>query len=400
MKLKELFNFIDIKNVGWLEMIIALYPILAGYGYGSFKLSFGMLLILDVLLICRANRKMLHFGAINTLFIYMMLHHAVWLFVVPSIQSYFINSIIADFIFLLSLLIIVPYLDYIKLKNSINIVAIVCIGGMFYHLMMLNTGHSISPIKLPLLPEMGSQSRLYAVMERPTSFFWEPQSYASFMLVPLFFALREKRMIWSFLIAASMILSTSTTGILLSVIMIAFYTTTQKQKLIYRIISIGLVIGLVYFLVTSQFASAGLEKLESTNFEESNRTINGLLIAQSLSFSDLMFGIPYSNFQEAYDLHAITNSVIVKADGKLFVSAFWVSLISYGLVGLLIFLSVYYKIYKINGKILPYLVCIFIALFSNPDYIGASYVFQIIIMLTFVYYHKNEENIYSNNAVC
>ena len=30
-----------IFNVGLLEMAIALYPIIAGYGYGSFKLAFG-----------------------------------------------------------------------------------------------------------------------------------------------------------------------------------------------------------------------------------------------------------------------------------------------------------------------------------------------------------------------
>lgn len=42
-----------IFNVGLLEMAIALYPIIAGYGYGSFKLAFGFLLIIDVCLIGR-----------------------------------------------------------------------------------------------------------------------------------------------------------------------------------------------------------------------------------------------------------------------------------------------------------------------------------------------------------
>lgn len=40
-----------IFNVGLLEMAIALYPIIAGYGYGSFKLAFGFLLIIDVCLL-------------------------------------------------------------------------------------------------------------------------------------------------------------------------------------------------------------------------------------------------------------------------------------------------------------------------------------------------------------
>lgn len=46
-----------IFNVGLLEMAIALYPIIAGYGYGSFKLAFGFLLIIDVCLIGRMRQS-------------------------------------------------------------------------------------------------------------------------------------------------------------------------------------------------------------------------------------------------------------------------------------------------------------------------------------------------------
>lgn len=111
----------------------------------------------------------------------------------PSIPSYFPNSFIADVIYLVSIIIIVPHLDFEKLKNAIYIVSIVCIIGMFYHVILIMSGQSIQPIKLPFMPDMSSQTRLYSFLDRPTSFFWEPQSYASFMLVPLFFTLYEKR---------------------------------------------------------------------------------------------------------------------------------------------------------------------------------------------------------------
>lgn len=374
----------SIFNIGILELAIALYPIIAGYGYGSFQLAFGFLLIVDIFLINRKRQHKYSFGKIYQYMAFIVVHCAIWLLVMPSIPSYFINSFIADIIYLISIVIIVPQVDFDKLKNAIYIVTIVCAVGMLYHVFMIKSGHSIQPIKLPFLPDMSSKARLYSFLDRPTSFFWEPQSYASFMLVPLFFLLREKRLICAFAIAATMILSTSTTGILMALFMIGFYMVTQKQKMQYRILGIIAVIGLVYFLLYSSFTAAGLEKLQNTDMEENNRTINGLLIAKDMSFFDWLFGVPYANLQDAYEAGYITNKLIIHADGEVFVSAFWICLCCQGIIGLLFFLNIYLDIFKKDKTVLPYLICIIIGLFSNPDILGASYVFQLIIMYTFI----------------
>lgn len=371
-------------NIGILELAIALYPIIAGYGYGSFQLAFGFLLIVDIFLINRKRQHKYSFGKIYQYMAFIVVHCAIWLLVMPSIPSYFINSFIADIIYLISIVIIVPQVDFDKLKNAIYIVTIICAVGMLYHVFMIKSGHSIQPIKLPFMPDMSSKARLYSFLDRPTSFFWEPQSYASFMLVPLFFLLREKRLICAFAIAATMILSTSTTGIIMALFMIGFYMVTQKQKMQYRILGIIAVIGLVYFLLYSSFTAAGLEKLQNTDVEENNRTINGLLIAKDMSFFDWLFGVPYANLQDAYEAGYITNNLIIYADGEVFVSAFWISLCCQGIIGLLFFLNIYLDILKKDKTVLPYLICIIIGLFSNPDILGAAYVFQLIIMYTFI----------------
>ena len=374
----------SIFNIGILELAIALYPIIAGYGYGSFQLAFGFLLIVDIFLINRKRQHKYSFGKIYQYMAFIVVHCAIWLLVMPSIPSYFVNSFIADIIYLISIVIIVPQVDFDKLKNAIYIVTIICAVGMLYHVFMIKSGHSIQPIKLPFMPDMSSKARLYSFLDRPTSFFWEPQSYASFMLVPLFFLLREKRLICAFAIAATMILSTSTTGIFMALFMIGFYMVTQKQKMQYRILGIIAVIGLVYFLLYSSFTTAGLEKLQNTDMEENNRTINGLLIAKDMSFYDWLFGVPYANLQDAYEAGYITNNLIIHADGEVFVSAFWICLCCQGLIGLFFFLNIYWDIFKKDRTVLPYLVCIIIGLFSNPDILCASYVFQLIIMYTFI----------------
>lgn len=378
----------DVFNVGLLEMAIALYPIIAGYGYGSFRLAFGFLLIIDICLIGRIRQSNVSFRPLYQYLAFVVLHNTVWLFLLQSVPSHFVNSCIADVIYLVSIALIVPHLDFVKLKNSIYIVAAICMAGMIYHVLMIQTGQSVQPIKLPFMPEMETQSRLYAYIDRPTSFFWEPQSYASYMLVPLFFLLREKRMLFAFLVAASILVSTSTTGILMTIFMIGFFLLTQKQKIWYRGLGVVAVIGLVYFLLHSSFTSSGLEKLENTNLEETNRIINGVLIAQDINFFDLVFGVPYANLQDAYEAGYITRNVIVMADGIVFVSAFWVCLCCQGLIGLFFFLNVYWGIFRTDKSILPYLLCIIISLFSNPDILGASYVFQLIIMYAFISYNQ------------
>ena len=315
---------------------------------------------------------------------FIVVHCAIWLLVMPSIPSYFVNSFIADIIYLISIVIIVPQIDFDKLKNAIYIVTIICAVGMLYHVFMIKSGHSIQPIKLPLMPDMDSKARLYSFLDRPTSFFWEPQSYASFMLVPLFFLLREKKLICAFAIAATMILSTSTTGIIMALFMIGFYMVTQKQKMQYRLLGVIAVIGLVYFLLYSSFTTAGLEKLQNTDMEENNRTINGLLIAKDMSSFDWLFGVPYANLQDAYDAGYITKNLIIYANGEVFASAFWICLCCQGLIGLFFFLNIYWDILKKNHTVLPYLICIIIGLFSNPDILGAAYVFQLMIMYTFI----------------
>lgn len=380
-----------IFNVGILEMAIAMYPILAGYSYGSFRLAFVFLLIVDVCLIGLKVHTLMSFKPIYRYLVFIVLHNILWIFVMSSIPNYFLNSFLVDIIYLCSIPLIVPHIDFDKLRKSIYIVAVVCLAGMLYHVILIRSGQSIQPIKLPFMPDMGSETRLYSYLDRPTSFFWEPQSYSSFMLVPLFLLLREKKMISAFIVAASMMLSTSTTGILMALFMIGFFLLTQKQNMKYRIFTIISVVGLVLFLLYSSSTSVGLNKLQNTDIEESNRIINGFLIAKNMNFIDMLFGVPFANLQDAYEAGYITRDLIIHDDGVVFVSAFWICLCCQGIIGLFFFMSIYWNIYKNDRSILPYLICIIISLFSNPDILGASYVFQLMVMYSFISYNKQNK---------
>lgn len=382
--IKKIIRYIGIKKFGWLEFFMALYPILAGYGYGSFQFAFGVLFILDVLILFRGNYQKMKCLPLMVFFIYVIFHYMIWVLIMPSVPSYYINSFIATIIYVISVFIIAPQIDYHKFKSTINLVAIICMIGMIYHITMLSFGQSVSPIKLPFLPDMAQNTRLYQLFDRPTSFFWEPQSYASFMLFPLYFALYERKLIYAFIIAALMMASTSTTGLVLSILMFLLSLVSNRNKWHMSVFTIITVMALGYFLISSTYTIAGLEKFYNTEFEESNRVVNGLLILKNLNVEDIILGIPFANMQDAYDAGFFNTQLIVFEDGVLFVSAIWIALIQYGIIGLFLFLLPYFWIYKKDKLIFPLLTCIVVGHFSNPDFIGAAYVFQIITMLVFV----------------
>ena len=112
---------------------------------------------------------------------------------------------------------------------------------------------------------------------------------------------------------------------------------------------------------------------------------------RELDAIDLILGIPFANVQDAYEAGYLGSSLLVYREGNLFLSAIWLALVGYGIIGLLLFLIPYFWIFKKDGTIFPYLACIVVGHFSNPDFIGAAYVFQIITMLVLTNkYDKNK----------
>lgn len=405
--IKKISSYLGFGKMGWSEFIIALFPILAGYSYGSFRLSFGVLLVLDILIVLKGNNVFLKCLPLAFLSIYIVLHDIILALVTFDSHASLVNSIILIVVYAVSLFIITPKLDLEKLRSSIFFISFACMIGMIYHISIIAAGGSVSPIKLPFLPDTAPNTRLHEIVQRPTSFFWEPQSYASYMLAPLFFSLKERKIIYASIIAALMIASTSTTGLILSLMMfLLFLFSNRKSKFSAMFIIIAMLV-LWYFLTSSSYTAAGLDKFQNTNIEESNRISNGILILQSMDVSNLIFGIPFANVQDAYNSGYFGSSVIVYDDGVMFLSAIWLALVQYGIFGFILFLWPYFWILKKDYNIFPYLACVFAGHFSNPDFFGgAAYTFQIMVMLAFVsgnknkILHKNHESFNSNISVC
>lgn len=387
----KIADYLHLKDIGWLEMLFALYPILSAYSWGIVPLQLVMPLILILIAIMRCRGHFQKNRIYKPILIFLgfyIAHEIIWLFVMSSVQFYFINATISGIICLGSINIIFPAINKKKLIGSIYFVAILSILGLLYHVLLIRMGGSVEPLKLPLIGF--DFTRLDELGDRPSSFYMEPQAFVSFMLVPLFLALKENKLLWAGIIIISLFLSTSSTGIAISFLLLLFYVFTQKDKLWLKTLIIIGGVGLASLLVRSSFFEVGMSKMINTNIELNERLVNGPFVVQEMNPSDLVLGIRYANPYDYYRAGNVSNPFVTVSDNGMFVSSFWLVIIRFGIMGLLLYLNIFFKIINNYRDILPFILCIFVELFSNPDMIGSGFLFQFVFILSYIQYNRDD----------
>lgn len=389
----KIANYLRLKDIGWLEILFALYPILSAYSLGKVHLQLLMPLIFILIALKRCNARLTKKRIYKPILIFLgfyIAHEIVWLFIMNSVQFYFINAFISGIICLGSINLIFPAINNKKLIGSMNFVAILSIVGLLYHVYIIRMGESVEPLKLPLFGF--DFNRLDELGNRPSSFYMEPQAFVSFMIVPLFLALKENRLLWAGTIIITLFLSTSTTGIAISFILLLFHILTQKDKLWLKIVIIVGGVGLASILARSSFFEVGMSKVNNTNIELDVRLANGPFVVQEMNPLDLVLGIRYANPYDYYLAGKLSNPFVVVSDNGLFVSSFWLVIIRFGIIGLIIYLYIFFKIIRNYRDILPFILCIFIQLFSNSDMIGSGFLFQFIFILSYIKYNRGGDS--------
>lgn len=400
--MKKVLNYIGIGQIGLLEFVLAMYPIVGGYQYGHIPFSLLMLIILDVIVLIKTQGKpkmRQPNKAVKYLILYVMVHETVLFFTLPSVPSYFINSYIGQIIIFASILIIGPNLNFNKFLSSISIVAIICMLGLLYQLPITLSGGVTTPLSLPFMPALDAEARAYEELTRPSSFFWEPQSYCSYMFVLLFFALKEKKMVWAAIITISMFLTGSTTGIVISVFMFAYTAFfTGGQKVSNRIIILIVAVGLVYVLLNSSFFDAGVSKMESTSYERNSRLYNGISLVLRMPVSDLIVGGNAATVADYYFSGAAGSVFLIEKNDTVYVSTFWTIIVKFGIIGLFIYLWTYIKPILQAKELAIYVMALVIMLFTNPDDISGMYAYEMLVINCYLIHRKNE-GIYNYNAL-
>lgn len=388
-------SYNKLKHLHALEILLAAYPILGQYVYGGFHLELFLLLVMDVLALRREKgilkcKPLMWFSAIA------LIHELVVFLITGANNQTHVNNIISIVIFVFSVFIIAPAVDFRKLSGAIKIISIFCMLGLVYHFLMIQTGHSVTPIQI--LPDPGSTSRLHGVGYRPVSFFWEPAGYILYMMLPLFISLIEKRFFFSAIIIFTVLLSTSTNGIVFAFIIIVAYALTQK---ISNSLKIGMVIMgfiFVFFLFNSSLFESGVEKIKETEYEYTARLYNGPTILTGLPHEHLILGIPRFNVYEYYTkTDYLSGTLLLEKNEEIFLPTFYSIIVRYGLISFFFYLWLLIFIAKKSRRIRPYLIVIVVSMFSQSALFNLSWTNTMIFMFSFVAYDMNQQPIESTN---
>lgn len=380
----KFFDYLHLKEVGVLELLFALYPILLGYQYGSIPLAILMLLIMDALALFKVGKVSLaKCKPMLYLFVFVFLHQVLWYVLVPELSGSFINNTLYYIIVFISFFLIGPALNFDKLNGSINWVALLVIGGLLYQIPIVLSGGFIQPLKLPFLP-MPESSRLFDEVWRPTSFFWEPQSIVSFLLIPLFISLYESKYAWTVILAISMLLSTSTTGIVYVFTIIILTFVLRRKGLGSSWLLVFIVIGLYVALMNSDIFQLGTEKLLNSDITTDSRTAQGWWVCSTMPSQYWILGAPFEDAYHYYMAGLANNPNIVTYGESVYMATFWMVIFHFGIVGLFFYLMPYIFMLKRDRLIIPFMFCLIMALFSNPDFIKGSFVFDMVFAYVFI----------------
>ncbi len=383
---KKITEYFHLNKLGWFEFLFAMYPILAGYQYGSLPFNLLILLILDIWAIRKgAEPAKIKLLSIITLFI---LGHEIIVLLINDLDGTHINSIISTTVFLLSIFIILPAINYEKLVGALYVVGLISSIGIIYHVMLILSGNTVSPITLPFLPPLPSNSRAFEDALRPRSFFWEPAAYVTFMMVPLFIALIERKMLMVFFFFFTMVLSTSTNGIVLGALMITIAVLIGNYRLKYKFVLAAFLLATSYLFMTSPIFESGLDKIENTDAETNVRLSSGPNLVFNMPTEHILLGIPVHDVNEYYAAGNVKNA---RFGSEIFLPTFWNVLVTYGIIGVVLHMSLYvFVIYKCR-KLLPYMIVLIVSQFVQSVGFNSIYVYQFLFIFSFIVYDRYQK---------
>lgn len=383
--IRNLPRYLNLNKVGFLEFVFALVPLLSGYGLGNLPLSVLIwVLLLAIVLIKGKLGRIRDFKAFKIFVIYWVVHQ----FVLFTVDDVNINGFLSTLLYFGAVFVLYPNLDIEKLKGSLNWVALISIFGLLYQWTDIMRGGMVHPLELPGLTMAGS--RLTTESLRPSSFFMEPASYVAFMFCPLLFALNDRKYIWTTAIILSMFLTTSTTGLLVSFIMLGVSFLSGRRVRISGIIPIIVIgAGLFYALTNWDVFDYGVNKLETTDTETNVRLTQGPYVVSTMRTEEFFFGAPYSTSYRYCKAGRAPN--VVYYGENVYMSTFWLMILLYGIIGLLLYLNVYLQIAKRSRQTLPLIAALTAVLFSSGYALGVPYIHTLIVLLCVV--HNNEKQI-------
>jgi hypothetical protein len=296
-----------------------------------------------------------------------------------------INRLIGPFVMIIGITTASLTIDRSKFFQYYEWVVIATSVGILYHSFVLVLSHgSVTPIAILPIDQLDIFSRQ---LDRPVSFFTEPQAYASFVMPMYANYLVSRHFLRAALLFGVLIVSTSSFGILCAAMLIVAYGLMSGSKSRFVLVVLAMV-SVGYFTITfTDLGQQALNKILLTDYETSIRTGKGLQVFSTFSLRAQLFGTMDTvtdyvvrNIRDFDWANAYLGS---DAEHLLeYLTTFSYVLVNFGIVGLALYVGFLYRLYVSSSTKLSRLLfaMIVIANFSNTVLFNAWFIFYYVLM--------------------
>ncbi|MGH2665060.1 hypothetical protein [Flavobacterium sp.] len=246
-------------------------------------------------------------------------------------------------------------------------------------------GESISFL-LPLATDLDQNVDSIQFNGRPNSVFQEPAHFAIFM-VPLLYTVLNKKKVWlTVLFTVSIFLSTSTYGLILTLIVYLIYALRNKNGKIYFLL-ILIFCALLFFFFYDFFQAVLTTNInktqESMDLTANTRFMGGIESVEFMDFFQDLLGIGYNQTKDFMEWHYLSNPTNYS-------NSFLFSFYAGGILGFTFLLLYLKKLYKINiDKI--YFFIFFLTLLTDQIIFNQNFLY-LLFVIYFIKPNYNENS--------
>lgn len=387
------FGVLDksIKTTSFIDVFFPFYVILSAYSVFSVFSDYGtVILILYMIISFFKNKKLYVYKPLLNFVIVTKLIFVFGLYFYGGFNLASFYNTIVPFLQILIIASIAQNINFNFFYRWYAIVGIICSLVIIIQAINLYVfGNPAVPITILPIPLEDYHYWGDFVGERPSAFFSEPQAFASFIIPLLILSFIYKKHKLSFLIGIAILMSGSSlgTGLLLIISLKFSLEVKYKKTLIFWLILISF---FTYMFLTLDLFESSREKFLRIDLTDDIRLVRGFIVISTFGFQELLFGIG----DNLYD-YIITNLNFLWVDehiksGTERLIAYTTSIsgliIRYGLLGGYLYLSLLRKIYKIDKSPLRFMIVIILLLsFSQTIVYNNWFVFYFAIYFSNFY---------------
>lgn len=387
------------ERIQFPEIIIVLFVFLGVYKIGQFSLVLIIALLYSSYRILQVKHIKIHKWLLFFVSI-IIVNQLILLLLDPIYVS--AELILKNLVITIATSFIVIVLSDSTNENRIykvySFFGFIAIIGILYHsILIYGFGHIVYPL-VPFKNFIDESLIIFSNgINRPVSFFLEPQHYASFILPLLYLTLKRKKLIFSILITLTIFLSTSTQGILITTLIWIYFVVFIFKEFKIRILTLLLFSVITVFVLNLNLSDFTVNKLINIDLSTDIRISRGFLIFAEMDSLVKVTGIGPGSItdyivQTGKSLRWLTDSLNLNN----FISSYSGVLVQYGIISSIFFNILLFDLYKQGRKEnFGFFVIILISLFGQTLLFNSWYILYFSIFFNIS--SKNSRNYFTIN---